>query len=348
MSEIDRYDYELPRELIAQHPLPRRSDARLMLVDRARQTIAHHHVRDLPELLAPRDMLVINDTRVIPARLVGRRTLTNGGWEGLFLSIDGEGLWHLLGTTRGKLRSGETVTLTNRQGQDDVKLRLIAKEPGGVWLAKPETDEPSYALLDRIGWIPLPHYIRDGCMNDEDVQRYQTVFAEHRGSLAAPTAGLHFTRELLAQIEQRGVELGHVTLHVGMGTFRPISVDTLAEHTMHGETAHIDAATVERIRARRADGGRVIAVGTTSVRTLESAAADGDLKPWSGTTDLFIRPPYAFRVVDALMTNFHLPRTTLLVLVTTFGGYDLIMRAYREAIAERYRLFSYGDAMLIV
>ncbi len=348
MSEIDRYDYELPRELIAQHPLPRRSDARLMLVDRARQTIAHHHVRDLPELLAPRDMLVINDTRVIPARLVGRRTLTNGGWEGLFLSIDGEGLWHLLGTTRGKLRSGETVTLTNRQGQDDVKLRLIAKEPGGVWLAKPETDEPSYALLDRIGWIPLPHYIRDGCMNDEDVQRYQTVFAEHRGSVAAPTAGLHFTRELLAQIEQRGVELGHVTLHVGMGTFRPISVDTLAEHTMHGETAHVDAATVERIRARRADGGRVIAVGTTSVRTLESAAADGDLKPWSGTTDLFIRPPYAFRVVDALMTNFHLPRTTLLVLVTTFGGYDLIMRAYREAIAERYRLFSYGDAMLIV
>lgn len=348
MSEIDRYDYELPRELIAQHPLPRRSDARLMLVDRARQTIAHHHVRDLPELLTPRDMLVINDTRVIPARLVGRRTLTNGGWEGLFLSIDGEGLWHLLGTTRGKLRSGETVTLTNRQGQDDVKLRLIAKEPGGVWLAKPETDEPSYALLDRIGWIPLPHYIRDGCMNDEDVQRYQTVFAEHRGSVAAPTAGLHFTRELLAQIEQRGVELGHVTLHVGMGTFRPISVDTLAEHTMHGETAHVDAATVERIRARRADGGRVIAVGTTSVRTLESAAADGDLKPWSGTTDLFIRPPYAFRVVDALMTNFHLPRTTLLVLVTTFGGYDLIMRAYREAIAERYRLFSYGDAMLIV
>ncbi len=348
MSEIDRYDYELPRELIAQHPLPRRSDARLMLVDRARQTVEHHHVRDLPELLTTRDTLVINDTRVIPARLVGRRTLTGGAWEGLFLSVDAEGLWHLLGTTRGKLRSGETVTLSNRQGQDDVLLRLIAKEPGGVWLAKPETAEATYALLDRIGWIPLPHYIRDGCMNDEDVQRYQTVFAKHRGSVAAPTAGLHFTDDLLGQIQQRGVEVEHVTLHVGMGTFRPISTDTLAEHAMHGESAAIDAATVERLRARRAAGGRIVAVGTTSVRTLESAAAQGELQPWSGTTHLFIRPPYSFRAVDALMTNFHLPRTTLLVLVTTFGGYDLIMRAYREAIAERYRLFSYGDAMLIV
>ncbi|HEX4129153.1 MAG TPA: tRNA preQ1(34) S-adenosylmethionine ribosyltransferase-isomerase QueA [Pirellulales bacterium] len=348
MSDVSRYDYALPRELISQDPLPIRSDARLMLVERREQRISHRHVRELPELLDPRDCLVVNDTRVLPARLVGRRSGTGGAWEGLFLEADANGLWQVLGKTRGKIRPGETVTLLDRHARDSVALRLVESLPGGVWVAKPETDVPTLELLDRVGRVPLPHYIRHGEMVESDRLRYQTVFARNPGSVAAPTAGLHITNDLLNRLVDRGVMICRVTLHVGMGTFRPIGTATIEEHRMHGERGVIDAATVAKIEQCRAGGGRVVALGTTSVRLLETAAQSGTLCTWSGETKLYIRPLYQFKIVDALMTNFHLPRTTLLVLVRTFGGEDLIVRAYEEAIAERYRFYSYGDAMLIV
>jgi len=348
MSELSRYDYELPRDLISQRPFAQRADARLMVVDRARQTFVHRYVRDLPELLSPPDCLVVNETRVLPARLIGVRTQTGGAWEGLFLASEAPGRWRLLAKTRGKPVVGETIRLTNCRGVPDVTLRLIQLLPGGVWLAEPETDEPTFDLLERVGRVPLPHYIRGGEMTEDDRHAYQTVYARHAGSVAAPTAGLHFSQALLARLEQSGVRICRLLLHVGLDTFRPIAVETLSEHAMHSERGEIDLAAVETIRAARAAGGRIVAVGTTSVRVLETAAQSGQLQPWSGSTSLFIRPPYQFRVVDALMTNFHLPRTTLLVLVRTFGGDELVMRAYEEAIRERYRFYSYGDAMLIV
>jgi len=348
MSSLDRFDYELPRDLIAQRPLPRRSDARLMVVDRADGSLTHRSVRDLPELLRAGDCLVINDTRVLPARLIGRRSQTGGRWEGLFLSTDSEGHWRLLSKARGKLGPGEPITLANRLGDDDVTLRLIEKLPGGVWIAHPESNEPAFELLDRVGRVPLPHYIRGGEMTEDDRQQYQTVYARHPGSVAAPTAGLHFTDDLLARLVDRGITPVRLTLHAGLDTFRPIGTATLAEHKMHKERGQIGHAAAEQVNRARAAGGRVVAVGTTTVRLLETAGASGELLPWSGETDLFIRPPYQFKMVDALMTNFHLPRTSLLVLVRTFGGEELLMRAYAAAIEEKYRFYSYGDAMLIV
>lgn len=347
MSEIDHYDYPLPRELIAQQPLARRSDARMLVVDRGSDTFWHAHVRDLPEMLNPSDCLVVNDTRVVPARLVGRRTQTGGRWVGLFLAADESGIWRLLGKTRGKLQPGETITLQDRLGRNDVTMRMIAPLGGGQWAAQPEPDEPPWTLLERVGRVPLPPYIRGGEMEEGDMLAYQTIYAEHRGAVAAPTAGLHFTKELMEQIQQRGIETCRVTLHVGEGTFRPIAVEALEQHTMHTEWGRIDADTVERLRKTRAAGGRIVAVGTTSVRVLETAAAEGELQAWQGETNLFIRPPYEFRAVDAMLTNFHLPKSTLLVLVRTFGGDDLIRRAYEEAVSQGYRFFSYGDAMLI-
>jgi S-adenosylmethionine:tRNA ribosyltransferase-isomerase len=332
----------------AQRPAPRRVDARLLVVDRTTQILAHHHVRDLPELLRAGDCLVLNETRVVPARLAGRRASTGGRWEGLFLGTEPDGRWRLLCKARGKLAVGEAITLLDCQGQEDVRLWLLEKLPGGVWHARVESDEDTWTLLDRVGRVPLPHYIRRPVPEPGDASRYQTVYARVPGSAAAPTAGLHFTEELLADLQRRGVDLCRLTLHVGLDTFRPIAAPTLAEHRMHRERGEISAQAVAQINACRRRGGRCIAVGTTSVRVLETAAADGALRPWCGETDLFIRPPYQFRAVDALLTNFHLPRTTLLVLVRTFGGDELIVRAYQEAIREQYRFYSYGDAMLIV
>lgn len=348
MSELDHYDYELPRDLIAQSPLPVRHDARMLLVDRERDSLSHLHVRDLPEVLGPKDCLVLNDTRVVPARLLGYRTATGGHWEGLFLDASPDGLWRLMCKTRGKLVAGETVTLVDTAGRDDVRLRLGARLPDGLWAARPESDEETFVLLERVGRVPLPPYIRKGEMVESDRTRYQTVYAAKPGAVAAPTAGLHFTEPLLQRLRQRGIESCCLTLHVGPGTFRPITSDSLADHTMHSEWGTIEPEIAERIAAVRRRGGRVVAVGTTSVRLLETAAADGTLRAFRGQTDLFIRPPYEFRAVDALLTNFHLPRTTLLVLVRTFGGDALIARAYEEAVREQYRFYSYGDAMLIL
>jgi S-adenosylmethionine:tRNA ribosyltransferase-isomerase len=348
MSDLAQYDYELPRHLIAQEPAAHRADARLLVVDRARNSLEHKHVRDLPGILRPSDCLALNDTRVIPARLIGFRARTGGRWEGLFLEADDQGVWRVMCKTRGKLVPGEEVTLVNAQGHEDVSLQLGAREPDGTWIARPQSDEQPLALLERVGRVPLPPYIRKGEMVEADRQQYQTIYAQKPGAVAAPTAGLHFTENLLGRLERQGTALCRLTLHVGPGTFRPIETDSINDHQMHAEWAQLGKETVRRIAACRDQGGRVVAVGSTSVRALETAASDGTLKPFTGKTDLFIRPPYQFRAVDALLTNFHLPRTTLLVLVRTFGGDQLIRRAYEEAIREEYRFYSYGDAMLIV
>ena len=360
MSELDAYHYELPSELIAQEPLANRADARLLVVDRSSGTLSHSHVRDLPEFLRAGDLVVFNDTRVIPARLIGYRTQTRGRWEGLFLDVDEQGLWRLLAKSRGKVQIGETITLVDPQLRDDVRLRLVERQADGVWIVHAETEEPRLALLERVGRVPLPPYIRHGEMRPGDRERYQTVYARQPGAVAAPTAGLHFTPDLLRKLEQQQIGTAFVTLHVGLDTFRPIAVDRLAEHPMHCEWGQLDAAVAERINDCHKRGGRVIAIGTTVVRVLETAARESDpatelagnerrmIHAWTGDTNLFIRPPYQFQVIDALLTNFHLPRTTLLVLIRTFGGDELMRRAYDEAIRERYRFFSYGDAMLIV
>ena len=348
MSELARYDYRLPAELIAQEPLVCRSDARLMVVDRTDQTIEHAHVRDLPDLLRSTDTLVLNNTRVLPARLVGTRTRTGGRWTGLFLETDGRDLWKIMSRTRGKLQIGETVTLRARESGETLNLDLLHPLEDGLWAVRPESSAPLVQLLEQFGRVPLPPYIRGGNMVDTDQQTYQTVFASEPGAVAAPTAGLHFTAPLLEQIASRGIGIAEVTLHVGMGTFRPLQSETLAKHRMHREAGQIDEKACQLLNQRRRDGGRIIAVGTTSVRVLETASQTSQLQPWADATDLFIRPPYTFKCTDALLTNFHLPRSTLLILVQTLGGDSLIRQAYRTAIAERYRFYSYGDAMLIL
>ena len=257
MSSPSAYDYELPRHLIAQHPLARRSDARLLVVDRAAGTLGHFHVRDLPSLLTRGDALVVNDTRVIPARLVGFRSATGGRWEGLFLSADAAGNWRLLGKTRGKLAAGEQIALVNERLQEQFELRLLVKEESGSWIARPLAEGDPLALLERVGRVPLPPYIRDGEMVPADRQRYQTVFADVPGAVAAPTAGLHFTNELLAELERAGVTQARVTLHVGADTFRPLAGDSLDEHTMHSEWCQVGPETVAAIeRLARPAGAR--------------------------------------------------------------------------------------------
>jgi S-adenosylmethionine:tRNA ribosyltransferase-isomerase len=355
------FDYEVPKRLVAQEPLRHRADARLMVVDRGRQEIEHHHVRDLPHLLPPGDRLVLNDTKVVPAQLAGRRSQTGGRWQGLFLETTPEGHWVILCKTRGRLIPGEAITLIDREGRPGTKLWLMDRLEEGRWLVHPEPDEPAETMLARLGRVPLPPYIRGGNMVDADVANYQTVFAQRPGAIAAPTAGLHFTRELLKALEAREVPHSKVTLHVGLGTFRPIETDALEEHRMHSEQGEITAATAGELNATRAAGGRLIAVGTTVARLLETAVRSGraegengrrgegeKIPAWQGTTDLFIRPPFEFRAIDALLTNFHFPRTTLLLLVQTFAGWELTAEAYRQAIQEEYRFYSYGDAMLIV
>lgn len=363
-SEMDKYDFPIPKDLIAQSPLPNRSDARLMYVDRQRQQIDHLHVRDLPELLNPGDCVILNDTRVVPAKLVGIRQKTGGRWQGLFLESDPQGLWRLMCKTRGKIEPGETVTLFDRQGRESLSIMMVTRLEGGHWAAVPQLhllDEESPlrlavkaarqqwpVILQEVGQIPLPHYIRGGNMMESDLKDYQTVYAKHPGAVAAPTAGLHFTQDLLLGLKKKGIGIGRVTLHVGAGTFRPVQATTLSEHVMHQEWCNVDEKTVAQIQHLKRFGGRVIAVGTTSIRSLETAARSGTLQPYCGDTDLFIRPGFQFHATDGLMTNFHLPRTTLIVLVRTFGGEQLMKRAYEEAIKREYRFFSYGDSMLIL
>jgi S-adenosylmethionine:tRNA ribosyltransferase-isomerase len=348
------FGYDLPPELVAQEPLRNRVDARLMIVGRQRSTIDHSHVRDLPEILRAGDRLVLNDTRVVRAQLRGKRDETGGRWQGLFLGVFPDGEWKIVCKTRGRLKEPEPVTLLDRDSRPAAKLWLLERLEDGQWRARLDEPQDAFALLERIGRVPLPPYIRGGNMVDADVERYQTVFARRPGAVAAPTAGLHFTPDLLKHIAARGVEVSAITLHVGMGTFRPIAVDDPAQHPMHAEWAEISSAAAREICETKAAGGRILAVGTTVARTLETVAAiqkergeEAIVAPWSGETRLFIRPPYEFRAVDALLTNFHFPRTTLLLLVQALGGSALIRQAYEEAVAEQYRFYSYGDAMLI-
>ena len=352
MSELDPYDFRLPQARIAQHPLHQRVDDRLLIVDRRTQSWETCHIRDLPELLSQRDMLILNDTRVVPARLVGYRKQTGGKWSGLFLELDDHGFWRILGKTRGRIEEGESVVLIDHDQQPAVELVMVKRLDNGGWVVKPSASDPPWELLERIGRVPLPPYIRGGEMEATDRERYQTVYAKIPGAVAAPTAGLHFTKSLLTSLNDIGVKRHHVTLHVGEGTFRPIQAQRLQDHKMHSEWGELTDTTAQAIEEHRRKGGRLIAVGTTSVRVLESAAiaADGRdrLSAWQGQTRLFIRPPYSFQITDALLTNFHLPKSTLMVLVCTFGGRELIQQAYRYAVSERFRFYSYGDAMLIV
>jgi S-adenosylmethionine:tRNA ribosyltransferase-isomerase len=340
---IEHLDYDLPAELIAQHPVDPRDHARLMVVDRRSGLVAHHRFGDLPSLLRAPDCLVINDTRVLPARLVGRRATTGGRWEGLFLRALPSGLWEMMCHARGRIQPGEFILING----DETRLILRDRTPHGHWLVQPEPSQPATGFLKRHGHVPLPPYIRGGQDESADRERYQTVYAERAGAVAAPTAGLHFTPNLLDDLEGFGVGLVRLTLHAGPGTFQPIR-ESIESHVMHSEWGELTPAAATSIRRCRASGGRVVAVGTTSVRVLETAAQGGEVQPWSGETAIFIRPPYRFRAVDALITNFHLPRTTLLALVYAFAGEQLCRTAYAEAIRQRYRFFSYGDAMLIV
>ncbi|MGD8450314.1 MAG: tRNA preQ1(34) S-adenosylmethionine ribosyltransferase-isomerase QueA [Phycisphaerae bacterium] len=338
--------YDLPPNLIAQRPAEPRDASRLLVLHRDTGRIEHRTFRDLPEYLDPGDCLILNDTRVIPARFFCRRA-TGGRIEALFLREEA-GLWHLLLKPSARLKVGERLTCD--AGGD---LILTDRGQRGAWQARPDPDVPAIEFLDRAGQPPLPPYIRPdtagrhGEPDQADRERYQTVFANRPGAVAAPTAGLHFTSELLAHLSAAGVGQANVTLHVGLGTFAPIEVDDLADHPMHAEWYDIAAPALATLRQTRAAGGRLVAVGTTSVRVLESLPAL-DTAPASGWTNIFIYPPYTFRHVDRLITNFHLPGSTLLALVMAFATRDQILTAYTEAITRAYRFYSYGDAMLIL
>ena len=357
-NSVDQYDYDLPDRLIAQFPLENRIDARLMIVNRQQQTIEHSHIRDIVQWLDPRDSLVINNTRVIAARLTGYREATKGRWSGLFVRAEEQesaaehekpqSTWLVMSKTRGKLEPGEAIVLQDRESRERFRLRMIAKSDNGLWVARPEPNLTPMELLPQVGHTPIPPYIRGGQMVDSDISRYQTVYAKEDGAIAAPTAGLHFTESLLNQIRGHGCGIAECTLHVGVGTFKPITAEQVDYHQMHSEHGVVPDNVVEQLSHCRGKGGRIVAVGTTVVRSLESASTSGQLQSWSGSTDLFIRPPYEFHSVDALLTNFHLPKSTLLILVRTFGGDELMRHAYQAAIDEGYRFFSYGDAMLIV
>ncbi|MCX2802040.1 tRNA preQ1(34) S-adenosylmethionine ribosyltransferase-isomerase QueA [Microbulbifer thermotolerans] len=332
------FHFELPDELIARAPAAERRGSRLLCLDGPSGAVQHRHFADLADLVDTGDLLVFNDTRVIPARLFGRKA-TGGRLEILIERVQGErdALAHIRSSKPPK--PGSEILL-----QDGTELRMVSRRGGLFELEFPA--EGVLPVLERLGHMPLPPYI-DRPDEDADRERYQTVYSREAGAVAAPTAGLHFDEAMLETLRHKGVETAFVTLHVGAGTFQPVRVDNIFEHEMHSEVMNVPESVCRAVADCRARGGRVIAVGTTSVRALESAAAGGELKPVVGETDIFIYPGYQFRVVDRLITNFHLPESTLLMLVSAFAGYDQTMNAYREAVQKRYRFFSYGDAMLI-
>jgi S-adenosylmethionine:tRNA ribosyltransferase-isomerase len=336
------FDYDLPERLIASEPARERDQSRLMIVDRESERIQHRLFSELPENLNAGDLLVLNNTRVLPARLYGRRQKTGGKWEGLFLH-EKDGVWDLLCQTRGWLQPGEQIVVE----PGELLLEVVSNQGPGRWLMKPLLAGSPSELLERFGHIPLPPYIRGGKDAPLDRDRYQTIYAERPGAVAAPTAGLHFTPRIFDRLRERGVDTAFVTLHVGLGTFQPIKTSDPADHVMHSEWGELSNSTADAIAGCRTRQGRLVAVGTTSVRVLETWAKQPP-GAWSGETDLFIRPPYSFQQIDGLITNFHLPRTSLLLLVQAFAGVELVRRAYQEAIAQDYRFYSYGDAMLIL
>ena len=341
---VSDFDYELPSELIAQRPLPHRDDSRMMVVERMTGRVRHGHFREFAGLMSKGDVLVLNDTRVVPARLWGASG--EAKVEFLFIREAGTGLWEVLCRPAKRVRDGDAVRFP---GGIKARVSKIAEDGRRVLeFGKAEVR----ALLHEKGYAPLPPYIKrarqDEAARPEDIARYQTVFARKEGAIAAPTAGLHFTKEVLGRLESRGVDVRRVTLDVGLATFQPVRADLVADHKMLEETYAVAPATAKAVNSAKSEGRPVTAVGTTVVRTLESAGRDGAVRPGRGATSLFITPGYEFRVVDRLLTNFHLPRSTLLMLVSAFAGFEPVMEAYREAVRERYRFFSYGDCMLIL
>ena len=338
--KVTDFDYELPEELIAQTPIEKRDESRLMVLDRKEQTIEHKHFKDIIDYLEPGDVLVRNNTKVIPARLYGKKE-TGAKVEFLLLNNMEKDIWECIVRPGNKLHVGAKVIF----GDGILKAEVLDTMPGGTRKVKFHYEGIFNEILDKIGLMPLPPYIHES-LKEKD--RYQTVYAKYDGSAAAPTAGLHFTPELLKKIEEKGIDIANVTLHVGIGTFRPVKEDTVEAHQMHSEHFYIKEEDCEKINKAKKSGHRVIAVGTTSCRVLETIADDnGYVKPTEGDTQIFIYPGYKFRCLDALITNFHLPQSTLVMLVSALAGKDYIMKAYKEAVEQKYRFFSFGDAMLI-
>jgi len=340
MKTSDFY-YDLPQELIAQTPVEPRDSSRLLVLNRKTGAIQHRHFTDILDYLHSGDLLVLNNSRVIPARLYGKRTDTGGSVELLLLTQHETNVWETLVKPGKRAREGAEITFGG--GLLTGTIREVKED--GNRIIEFDCKENIYALLDQVGQMPLPPYITAKL---QDKERYQTVYSKDLGSAAAPTAGLHFTPELLSRAKEKGVEIAEVTLHVGLGTFRPVKVEDVTQHHMHTEWYHIPKEAADKINQTKAKGGRVVCVGTTSCRTIESAAQKGPIQETSDDTSIFIYPGYTFRAMDGLITNFHLPESTLIMLVSAFCGYENTMHAYKIAVEERYRFFSFGDAMLIL
>ncbi|WP_100488697.1 tRNA preQ1(34) S-adenosylmethionine ribosyltransferase-isomerase QueA [Sporolactobacillus pectinivorans] len=340
--DVSDFDYDLPQELIAQTPLKDRAASRLMVLNPNTDRIAHHHFTEIVDYLNPGDCLVLNDTKVLPARLIGHKEETGAKIELLLLKQTEGDSWECLAKPAKRVHEGERVMF------GDGRLEAICTEEldEGRRIVSFHYEGIFYEVLEELGKMPLPPYIKEQ-LDDPDL--YQTVYAKHRGSAAAPTAGLHFTKELLAKIEANGIHLVFITLHVGLGTFRPVKVDKIEEHTMHSEFYQMSGQAADTLTKARSEGKRVIACGTTVIRTLETITAkyNGKFCEASGWTDIFIYPGFRYRAIDAMITNFHLPKSTLIMLVSAFAGRDFILKAYREAVKEKYRFFSFGDAMFI-
>lgn len=339
MKKSDFY-YELPQELIAQTPVEPRTSSRLLVVDKTNNTTEDKGFSDLIDYLKSGDCLIMNDTRVLPARIFGTRRDTGSVVEFVLLKEMGNKVWECLAGPGKKAKPGKVFDFG-----DELSCEVINVTDGGNRIVEFKCDGVFYDVLDRVGQMPLPPYITEKL---SDKERYQTVYSRELGSAAAPTAGLHFTKEYMQKIRDKGINIGFVTLHVGLGTFRPVKVDDITEHKMHSEHYFIPQETADLINETKKNGGRVICVGTTSCRTLESAASKGVITECSDDTEIFIYPGYKFKCMDGIITNFHLPESTLIMLVSAFAGYDLTMSAYRHAVEEKYRFFSFGDAMLIL
>ena len=342
MKLID-YDYDLPDSLIAQFPLHGRDESRLMVLERHTREIRHAQFSQIGEFLPPRALLVLNDTKVIPARLIGKKLPTGGQIEFLLIRQKGEKIWEAL------VKPGRRVTRGTRVafGNGALIAQIREKTENGSCIVRFKYDRDFQSILGRVGQIPLPPYIKRE-PDTIDQRRYQCVYATTEGAIAAPTAGLHFTQDLLDRLKGDGFDWVTLTLHVGLGTFQPVKVENIEDHKIHEEYFEIPQATADRLNAAREQGGKIVAVGTTSVRALETVASDGGIIPYKGYADIFIYPGYRFKVVDALITNFHLPKSTLLMLVSAFAGREFTLEVYQQAIAQQYRFYSYGDAMLIL
>jgi len=348
--KTERLDYDLPAELIAQQPAKLRSGSRLLVMQRTERGLCDRRFTDIVEYVRAGDCLVFNDTKVLAARFFARRP-TGAKLEGLMLSDNGSGRWEVMLKNSRKVRPGRTIILCDRAGAEWGRATAVERLGGGRWMLELKTDKSAEDVLAQIGFAPLPPYIkrsRDSDLAELDLKRYQTIYAQKTGAVAAPTAGLHFTPEVLDGLKDKGAVPAYVTLHVGAGTFKPIVAENLQAHQMHTERFSLCDNNAKIINDCIARGGRIIAVGTTSVRTLETICQAGKVKAAQGSTRLFIQPGYKFRIVDAMLTNFHLPRSTLLALVGAFAGLENVLAAYHHAIQQRYRFYSYGDAMLII